>query len=297
MGSAFELIVVEEDEAVADERLRLGIAEISRLESLLTEFREDSQTALINRFAGLEPAEVDSEVASLVQRCLHLSKISQGAFDITAGVLRPLYNFKEKIAKIPDESVLQQRLAFVGYSHVKVGANTVYLAKKGMRIGFGAVGKGYAADRVRSLWKALGVSSGVVNASGDLTAWGAQPDGQPWKVGIADPRDPDRILLWLPVRDAAVATSGNYEQYFEIGGVRYSHNLDPRNGHPVKNVKSVTIISPSAELSDGLATAVTIMGPGPGLHMLNQLPRVHGIVVDHRDRIFTSSNIQKMAYA
>ena len=297
MGSSFELIVVETHESLAWDRLRAGVAEITRLEGLLTEFKEDSQTSLINRSAGVHPTIVDPEVAALIQRCLYLSKISQGAFDISAGVLRALYNFKEKVPCLPSEARLKAVLDCIGYGSIAVEGSCVFLRKPGMRIGFGAIGKGYAADKVRALWKAAGVTSGVVNASGDLTAWGVQPDGTPWRVGIADPRDPAQILMWLPVEDAAIATSGNYEQYVEIGGIRYSHNLDPRTGRPVKGIKSVTIISPSAELSDGLATAVTVMGIEPGLHLINQLPQVHGIVIDHNDRLHASEKIKHLAYA
>ena len=296
MGSSFELIVVEENEDTAIRRLEEGVAEIQRIEALLTEFSQDSQTALLNRHAGEHPIHTDPEVQQLIQRCLHLSFITQGAFDISAGALKALYNFKERQARVPDAALLSNTLANVGHRYIQLSGNTAFLAKKGMHIGFGAIGKGYAADRVRSLWKSKGVRAGVINASGDLTAWGQQPGGNPWKVGIADPREPSRILLWLPVDDAAVATSGNYEQYFEIDGVRYSHNIDPRTGIPVKGIKSVTVISPSAELSDALATAVTVMGTTAGLHLIDQLPNVHGIIIDDKDQLLSSKNIATHAY-
>jgi len=140
------------------------------------------------------------------------------------------------------------------------------------------------------------VRSGVINASGDLTAWGAQPDGSPWKIGIADPRDPSLSRLWFPVENASVATSGNYEQYVEIDNIRYSHNIDPRSGLPVKGIKSVTIVSPSAELCDALATAVTVMGRQAGLHLIDQIPDTFGIMIDEKDRIFTSKKIISHAY-
>jgi thiamine biosynthesis lipoprotein len=275
MGSSFELIVVEENEPFAMQRLEEGIAEIRRIETLLTEFSPDSQTALLNRYAGVHPIRTDPEVLQLIQRCLHISAITQGAFDISAGALKTLYDFRQRQARIPDAALLAGALATVGHRYIQLSGDTAFLSKKGMHIGFGAIGKGYAADRVRALWRSQGVRAGVINASGDLTAWGLQPGGKPWRVGIADPREPSRILLWLPVDDAAVATSGNYEQYFEIDGVRYSHNIDPRTGIPVKGIKSVTIISPSAELSDALATAVTVMGTSAGLHLIDQLPDVH----------------------
>jgi len=296
MGSSFELIVVEEDEPTALRRLEEGIAEIRRIEALLTEFSQDSCTALLNRHAGEHPVEVDPEVSQLIQRCLHLSAITQGAFDISAGALKTLYNFKERQVRVPDAALLSRTLAAVGHRYIQLAGDTVFLSKKGMHIGFGAIGKGYAADKVRSLWKSQRVKAGVINASGDLTAWGLQPDGNPWKVGIADPRDPSRILLWLPVDNAAVATSGDYEQYFEIAGVRYSHNIDPRTGIPVSGIKSVTIISPSAELSDALATAVTVMGTTAGLHLIDQLPEVHGIIIDDKHQLLSSKNIATHAY-
>ena len=296
MGSSFELIVVEKDEDTARRRLEEGFSEIQRIEALLTEFSSDSQTALLNKYAGERPVTVDPEVYQLMERCQHLARLTQGAFDISAGALKVLYNFKERQAHRPDAVRLAETLAAVGHRHIQLSSDTVFLSKKGMRIGFGAIGKGYAADRVRALWQSQQVTAGVINASGDLTAWGRQPDGQPWRVGIADPRDPSRILLWLPVENAAVATSGNYEQYFEIEGVRYSHNIDPRTGIPVRGIKSATVISPSAELSDALATAVTVMGVTAGLHLIDQLPDVHGIIIDDKDRVFSSKNIATHAY-
>jgi thiamine biosynthesis lipoprotein len=277
-------------------RLEEGAAEIRRIETLLTEFSPDSQTSLLNRLAGKQPVKVDPEVLQLIRRCLHLSAITQGAFDISAGALKTLYDFKQRQARIPDAHLLLTTLATVGHRYIRLSEDTVFLSKNGMHIGFGAIGKGYAADKVRSLWKSKGVRAGVINASGDLTAWGLQPDGNPWRVGIADPHDPSRILLWLPVDNAAVATSGNYEQYFEIDGVRYSHNIDPRTGIPVRGIKSVSIISPSAELSDALATAVTVMGATAGLHLIDQLPEVHGIIIDDKDRLHSSKNITTHAY-
>lgn len=296
MGSSFELIVVEAGEDAARRRLEEGVAEIKRIEALLTEFSTDSQTALLNKHAGESPVSVDPEVYRLIDRCTQLSNLTQGAFDISAGALKSLYNFKERLSRRPDADLLAKTLAVVGHRHIQVAGDTVFLSKKGMRIGFGAIGKGYAADRVRALWKSRQVQAGVINASGDLTAWGLQPDGNPWRIGISDPRDPSRMLLWLPVQDAAVATSGNYEQYFEIDGVRYSHNIDPRTGIPVKSVKSATVISPSAELSDALATAITVMGVSAGLHLIDQLPDVHGIIIDDKDRIFSSKNIATHVY-
>lgn len=298
MGSDFELIVVEQDTATSQQRLHEGIAEIQRIEQLLTEFKDTSQTALLNRQAGIQPVQVTAEVYALIARCIHLSSLTQGAFDITAGALKQLYNFKGSAFQLPDTVMLAATLQAVGYRHIQLQPeHRVYLSRKGMRIGFGAVGKGYAADRVKALWMARGVKSGVINASGDLTAWGRQPDGSSWKIGIADPDNTSRILLWLPVENAAVATSGNYEQYFEHNGIRYSHNIDPVSGKPVPFIKSVTVVSPSAELSDALATAVTVMGREAGMYLVDQLPNVHCLLIDAQNQVFQSRHINIHATA
>ncbi len=298
MGSDFELIATGATEAIADRRLEQGVAEIKRIESLLTVFSETSVTAQLNAQAGGMPLAVPAEVYQLLLRCNKISTITQGAFDITAGVLKKLFNFKYDHFTWPDDNAITQAMTSTGFQHIALlDHHCVQLKRAGMRIDFGAIGKGYAADRVKALWIADGATSGVVNASGDLTAWGTQPDGGPWKVGIAHPDDPQQISLWLPVNNASVATSGDYEQYVERNGVRYSHNIDPRKGWPVPYMKSVTVVSPSAELSDALATAITVMGPEVGLNLVNQLPEVHCIIIDGKNTIFQSDNIQIHAKA
>jgi len=168
---------------------------------------------------------------------------------------------------------------------------TVFLKEKGMRIGFGGIGKGYAAEMAKQVLKAAGVSSGIVNASGDLTCWGTQPDGKPWTIGIVNPNLKEKIFSYLSVTDMAVATSGNYEKYVIINGQKYSHTINPRTGLPVKGIKSVTIITPNAEIADAMATPVTIMGIQAGLDMINQVNDIEAIVIDDNDIIYTSKNI------
>jgi thiamine biosynthesis lipoprotein len=290
MGSDFEFVIVDED---CDIALDEAITEVRRIESLLTEFRETSQTSLINNNAGIHPVFVDEEVYLLIKRCKELSILTQGAFDITCGALKRLYNFKGESFTLPSAASVTAALQKVGSEKIVLkDPNRVYLKETGMRIAFGAIGKGYAADVVRKKLVSRGVTGGVINASGDLTTFGRRTDGSLWKVGIADPDDPSRIIVWLPVENASVATSGNYVQYFEHDGVRYSHNIDPLTGRPVKGIKSVTIVSASAELSDALATAVTIMGVNVGLHFIEQLPGAHCLIITDENRIFTSRHLR-----
>jgi FAD:protein FMN transferase len=294
MGSDFEFIVVADEE---NELINDCINEVKRIENLLTEFSETSQTALINKSAGLHAVGVDREVYNIIERCIRLSELTQGSFDITAGALKKLYNFKGKQFDWPTADRIQEKLKTTGYTKIRLLRNNqVLLEKKQMHIAFGAIGKGYAADRVKNLLLQKGIANGVVNASGDLTAWGKRADGSDWKVGIANPDHPSQVLAWLPVSNSSVATSGDYEQFALRNNIRYSHNIDPKTGYPVKGIKSVTIISSSAELSDALATAVHVMGADVGLHLIKQIPDVHGLVVDESNTIFTTPHLKINRY-
>jgi thiamine biosynthesis lipoprotein len=290
MGSDFEFVIIDgEPELAIDE----AVGEVQRIEELLTEFSPTSQTSLINENAGIRPVFVDDEVFRLIKRCKDISELTQGAFDITCGLLKRLYNFKGGSFRPPEESALRAALGKTGSRKIQLTEpNRVFLTRQGMHIAFGAIGKGYAADMVKRKLIQRGVTNGVINASGDLTTFGRRADGSLWKVGIADPNDPTRLLFWIPLENASVATSGNYEQFFELNGIRYSHNIDPRTGMPVRGIKSVTIVSSSAELSDALATAVTIMGVDVGLHFIEQLPGTHCIIINDQNKIFTSRNLR-----
>lgn len=293
MGSAFEFVLVA-DKRSGDSLINRCIDEVKRIEDLLTEFSDTSQTALLNRHAGKGPVEVDAEVYAILKRCNAISRITQGAFDITASLLKKLYNFKHETFTMPNPDRIDSALEKVGFRKMKfLDGCSICLVEEGMHIGFGAIGKGYAADRVKQLMLAHGVYSGVINASGDLTAWGKRIDGKPWTIGIADPANPGLATMRIPVYNAAVATSGDYEQFFEYNGDRYSHTIDPKNGLPVKGIRSVTVISPSAELSDALATAVFVMGADVGLDFIEQLPNTHGLLMDDRNQVVLSRHLKR----
>jgi len=294
MGNHFELSVVAEDADWADQRIAAGVEEIRRIERLLTTYADDSETSKINANAGIRPVAVSREVFQLIERANRISRITQGAFDITYGSIdRRLWNFDTTMTSLPDRATAQKMVLLINYQHIILDdeRNTVALKKKGMRIGFGGIGKGYAAERAKAVMKEMGVVSGVVNASGDLAAWGYQPDGKPWTVGVVNPNAAGQIFSWLSVTDMALATSGNYEKYVVIGGKRYSHTINPKTGLPVRGIKSATILCPNAEIADAMATPVMVMGIEAGLDMINQLRDVEAILIDDNDRVFTSNNI------
>lgn len=295
MGNHFEISVVSDDEAWAEERIDLGVEEIRRIEKVLTTFKDDSETNLINRNAGVEPVKVSEEVFSLIERSKRISDITQGAFDISYGSIdKRLWNFDKTMTSLPDPKLAKQMVRLINYRNIILDnkEQTVFLKEKGMRIGFGGIGKGYAAEMAKAVMQNAGVNSGVVNASGDLTAWGFQPDGKPWTIGIVHPDAAHLPFSYMNITDMAVATSGNYEKFVIIDGKKYSHTINPRTGLPVKGIKSVTIISPNSELCDALATPVTIMGVEAGIHLINQLKGIECVVIDDDNRLYTSKNIR-----
>ncbi|WP_158799185.1 FAD:protein FMN transferase [Pedobacter sp. L105] len=294
MGNRFEFTVVAEDQIKGDEAINAAIIEVQRIEALLSTFKEDSQTNLINQHAGIKPVKVDEEVIQLIQRSLKISALTQGAFDITYGSIdTSLWNFDINMTTLPDAETALQSVDLINYQNVVINQSksTVLLKNKGMRIGFGGIGKGYAADRARQILKSKGIESGIVNAAGDLITWGTQLNGKPWTVGIADPDERTKPFSAMNMSNAAIATSGNYEKYATINGKRYSHTIDPKTGLPVSGIKSVSILCQSAELADALATPVTVMGVKVGLDLINQLQHVACVIIDDAGEIYTSKNI------
>ena len=292
MGSGFEFTIVAADSLRASRLLQRSVAEVGRIERLLSEWIDTSQTSRLNRMAGKGDVEVDPELYALLQRSLAIYRLTQGAFDVSFGGVGNLWKFDGTQRTLPDSEAVARAVVNVGFENIlMLDSFRVVLKKEGMRIGFGSIGKGYAADRVQKMLMDEGIVGGVINASGDLRAWGSRADGSPWRVGIADPKDRARMLLWLPITDGSVATSGNYEKFFEVDGIRYSHIIDPRTGWPARGVRSVTVISPSAELSDALATGIFVLGVEVGLDLVEQLPDVECIIVDDENRIHATSDL------
>jgi len=294
MGNNFSFSVVANDEQQAKRCIVMAVAEVRRIEALLTTYADSSQTNLIIRNAGIEPVKVDQEVFNLIERCIKISRLTQGAFDITYGSLdKGLWNFDKNMTALPSRATAKQLVRLINYENIILdrSTTTVYLKQKGMRMGFGGIGKGYAADRAKAIMQEEGVMNGIVNAAGDLTVWGTQANGKPWTIGIAAPDCNHLPFASLALSDISVATSGNYEKFVVIDGVKYSHTIDPKTGYPVRGIKSVTIISSSAEVADALATPVTVMGIKAGLNLINQLKNVGCIIIDDNDTIYTSKNI------
>jgi len=294
MGSDFEITIVEKNDSEANRLINIAIKEISRIESLISSWDKNSQTTLINYNSGIKPVKVDTELFNLISRSIKVSNLSQGAFDISYASLDKVWFFDKKMQKMPSDDQIANSVAKVGFENIILNEKeeTVFLKLKGMKIGFGAIGKGYAADRAKEILIKNNVKSGIINASGDLTAWGQKPSGEDWMVAIVNPLNKTKVFSWLPIKNKSIVTSGNYERFINFDGKSYSHIIDPRTGYPSQGILSVTIVTENAELADALATSVFVLGEEIGMNMINQLKGVDCIIINSDNKIIKSKNIK-----
>lgn len=298
MGSRYEVYAIHENETLARKAILAGISEIQRIEKLISSWDPNSQTSMINKNAGIKPVAVDRELYDLIYRCKKVSELTDGAFDISFGPLGSLWDINQPHTQIPEQTTIDSALLLVNYQDIimDTAQQTVFLKQKGMKIGFGAIGKGYSANRAKQVMQTMGIKDGLVNAGGDLTAWGKTVAGEEWKIGIADPDKKEEYVGWLQINNSSVVTSGNYEKYIYIKGKKYTHIIDPKNGYPVEGLKSVTIISPDAELSDALATSVFVMGVQKGLNLINRLKNIECVMIDDKNDIYQSKGVNLNYY-
>jgi thiamine biosynthesis lipoprotein len=294
MGSRFDITVVAGDSLQGNTYIDLAVAEVSRIERLISEWDPDSETSEINRNAGIQPVQVDPELFGLIERSISISKLTDGAFDISYASMDKIWRFDGSMTEMPSEEAIKASVSKVGYQNIILDKthSSVFLKLQGMKIGFGAIGKGYAADKAKVLLIGKGVQAGIVNASGDMNTWGRQPGGDEWKIAITNPLNKNKVFAVLPIREGAVVTSGNYEKYVTFNGKRYTHIIDPKTGYPASGMISATVFAQKAELADALATALFVMGTEAGINRVNQLPGVECIVIDDNGKIYTSQNIQ-----
>ena len=292
MGSDFEITVVAKTQLEADKQIGIAISEISRIEALISSWKPTSETSNINKNAGVSPVKVSKELFSLIQRALQISNLTDGAFDISYASMDKLWKYDGSMTQMPSKEAIKKSVAKVGYKDIVVDPqnSTVFLKNKGMKIGFGAIGKGYAADKAKKLLISNGVSGGIINASGDINSWGSKPSGSSWQVAITNPLNKNKAFAMLPIKDAVV-TSGNYEKYVIFNSRRYSHIIDPRTGYPSQGIISVTVFAPKAELADALATSVFVMGVETGIDRINQLKAIECIIITDTGTIITSNNL------
>lgn len=258
MGGGCEIQLFADTAEEGHTAAEAAIAEVKRIEQKFSRYRSESVITAINAAAGRSALNVDGETAALLDYAAACFRQSRGHFDITSGVLRKVWNFKRGI--IPDREAICSLLPLIGWARVTWSNPKIYLPFEGMELDFGGIGKEYAVDRAAELLLKAGISNALVNLSGDLRACGPQADGSPWRIGITDPRSPNKVLDAVDLYSGAAATSGDYERRIEINGKRYSHLLNPKTGWPVSGLQSVTVFAPSCIVAGSITTSAMLAG-------------------------------------
>lgn len=297
LGSPYDITVVAKDSLEGQLFATQSVQELKRIEQLISEWIPTSEVSKINQNAGQNPVKVSKEVFDLLQRASKFSTLTDGAFDVTWAGMDRIWKFDGSMKTMPSDSLIKNSVRNVGYKNMifNVLDTTIFLAKKGMKIGTGGIGQGYIADKIKDLLEASGCKSGLVNISGDINTWGMQPNGKPWTVAIVNPVNKEKVFAYFPLIDSAIETSGNYEKYVTFNGKRYSHIIDPRTGYPAQNIVSVSVFAKHTEIADALATGVFVLGVDVGLNLINQLDGIECIIVDETGKVYLSKGISKLA--
>lgn len=298
LGSPFEISVVANDSVKANEYSTLAINEVKRIENLISDWIPTTQISEINKNAGIQPVKVDEEVFDLVERAIKISKLTNGAFDISYASMDKIWKFDGSMKEMPTPEAIKKSVEKIGYQNIILDKEnkTIFLKLTGMKLGLGGIGQGYIADKVKELLQSKGCNSGLVNVSGDINTWGKQPNGELWTVGIVNPMNKNKVFATFPLDNSAVETSGSYEKFVTFNGIRYSHIIDPRTGYPATGIVSVSVFAKQTEIADALATGIFVLGVDVGLDLVNQLKGIQCIIVDDKGKIHASKGIDIKKY-
>jgi len=278
MGTLVEITVSHSDPELIQTATTQAFDEMKRIEQLMSTYLPDSEISLINRAAGKTAIPVSPEVEEVIREGIYWSEQSGGAFDITVEPLVQLWDFEGDKKIIPSENTIRKTASLVNYRNIEIKDHTVRLKRRGMAINVGGLAKGYAVDRAISILRGR-VPNGIVNAGGDLFAFGQKNKQTPWNIGLQHPRKSESLLASFAVKNQAIATSGDYQRYFVKDGVRYHHIFDPQTGRPARLMVSTTVITTEVMDADALATAVFVMGPDKGIEWVDSLANVEAMLV------------------
>jgi len=298
LGSPYEVTVVANDTIQGNLYIDMAIAETKRIENQISDWIPTTPISTVNKNAGIKPIKVDDEVFGLVERALKISQLTEGAFDISYASMDKIWKFDGSMKEMPTPEAIKKSVAKIGYKKVILDSKekTIFLKEEGMKLGLGGIGQGYIADKVKELLFSKGCKSGIINVSGDINAWGKQPDGKPWSVGIVNPMNKNKVFATFPLEDSSVETSGSYEKYVTFNGKRYSHIIDPRTGYPATGIVSVSVFAKQTEVADALATGIFVLGVEVGLDLANQIKGIGCIIVDDKGAVHASKNIDIKKY-
>jgi thiamine biosynthesis lipoprotein len=294
MGSRWDITIIAKDSLTAEKNIATIIKEVTRIEYLISDWKAETQISQVNKNAGIKPIKVDKEVFELTQRAIYFSQITNGAFDISFAAMDKIWKFDGSMTEMPTPEAIKKSVEKVGYKNIILDSinSTVFLKLPGMKIGFGALGEGYAADKCRTMMLARGINAGIVNGSGDMSIWGKQPNGKDWNIGITNPLHNDKLFAVIPLNEGSVTTSGSYEKYVMLNGKRYSHIINPATGYPATGLCSVTVLGPLTETCNGFSTSLMVLGKDAGLKLINQYPDYSCIMITDDGKVVTSKNFK-----
>lgn len=287
LGTVVEIQVRDKDEQKAEDAIKKAFAEVKRIDDLFTTYNEESPVCKINNSSDTM-ISIDAEIYNLLILCDSVTKISEGCFDVSLDNLTRAWGFYSDNPHLPTKTVIDSALINSGWNNVTLIGNNRIIKKKNVGLNFGAIAKGYAVDKAIEVLKKSGIEKALVNAGGEIKVIGSD-----WRVGIQHPRDERNIVATVKIENISVATSGDYEQFFEVNGYRYHHILDPKSGYPARGLQSVTIINQSNTFADALATAVFVMGRDNGLKLIESLGETESMIIDGEGNIFYSSGFNK----
>jgi len=290
MGTRIYVEVWSDEATKGDAAIDAVMADMRRIDELMSHYKPESQLSQINARAAQEPVQVDAELFDLIKLSTHYSVITEGAFDITYASVGHLYDYPHHVK--PTEAQIKAALPGVNWRNMLLDPvhHTVRFEHAGMRIDLGGIGKGYAVDRGIAILQARGFQHALVTAGGDSRIIGDRM-GRPWVIGIRNPDDKDQVVTRIPIVNSAMSTSGDYERYFDEGGVRYHHIIDPRTGHSASKVRSATILGPTATETDGMSKTAFVLGPEKALEIINRLPQYDAIFVTPEGKVLYSNGL------
>ncbi len=300
MGTRFKIILYAPDEPTAKRAAKAAFARIADLDGIMSDYRSTSELMTLCQKSGGEPVRVSDDLFRVLFKAQEVSRLSDGAFDVTVGPVVRLWRRARRTHELPDVKELDQARQLVGYKNIRLDDKnqTVQLLKPGMRLDLGGIGKGYAADAALAILKEHDITRALVAAGGDIAMSGPPPEEDGWTIGIAPLRNPDaKPERYLILHDAAVSTSGDTEQYLDIGGKRYSHIVDPRTGMGLVDRLSVTVVAPKGLIADPLTKVVSVLGPERSLAIIDEMEGVAALVVRKSDKgmeTFESKRFSKL---
>ena len=290
MGTRVHAEIWAADDAGGTALLDMVMAEMRRVDAAFSPYRESSELSRLNREAPAGWVSVSAELFELLDQSRRVSELTSGAFDVTYASIGRYYDYRE--GRLPPDEVRDAAVAAIDYHHIELdrAGRRVRYSRPEVYVDLGGIAKGHAVDRAVALLQARGVTQASVSAGGDSRILGDRR-GEPWNVGIRDPRRDGVMAVVLPLLDTAVSTSGDYERFFEADGVRYHHILDPAMGDSARDSWSVTILGPEATLTDALSTSVFVLGPEKGLALIDRLPGIDAIIIDSAGQLRYSADL------